>query len=87
MRVKIDWRRRSPKLPEWLAEMGIFRHTELVQYRGVAQLVARTAGGREVAGSSPVTPTRNYFEQRLAGGVLSVSILRVYGGWYDADPP
>ena len=25
--------------------------------RGVAQLVARTAGGREVAGSSPVTPT------------------------------
>ncbi|MDQ5972724.1 MAG: hypothetical protein QG553_883 [Patescibacteria group bacterium] len=26
-------------------------------YRGVAQLVARTAGGREVAGSSPVTPT------------------------------
>jgi hypothetical protein len=23
----------------------------------VAQLVARTAGGREVAGSSPVTPT------------------------------
>jgi hypothetical protein len=28
-------------------------------YRGVAQLVARTAGGREVAGSSPVTPTKN----------------------------
>jgi hypothetical protein len=27
------------------------------KYRGVAQLVARTAGGREVAGSSPVTPT------------------------------
>ena len=26
-------------------------------HRGVAQLVARTAGGREVAGSSPVTPT------------------------------
>lgn len=26
-------------------------------YRSVAQLVARTAGGREVAGSSPVTPT------------------------------
>jgi hypothetical protein len=25
--------------------------------RGVAQLVARAAGGREVAGSSPVTPT------------------------------
>lgn len=28
-----------------------------VQNRGVAQLVARTAGGREVAGSNPVTPT------------------------------
>jgi hypothetical protein len=28
--------------------------------RGVAQLVARTAGGREVAGSSPVTPTNLY---------------------------
>jgi hypothetical protein len=26
--------------------------------RGVAQLVARAAGGREVAGSSPVTPTK-----------------------------
>ncbi|MDN5275334.1 MAG: hypothetical protein JWP06_1235 [Candidatus Saccharibacteria bacterium] len=26
-------------------------------YRGVAQLVARTAGGREVASSSLVTPT------------------------------
>lgn len=30
-------------------------------HRGVAQLVARTAGGREVAGSSPVTPTSNDF--------------------------
>ena len=27
-------------------------------YRGVAQLVARTAGGREVASSSLVTPTK-----------------------------
>lgn len=26
-------------------------------HQGVAQLVARTAGGREVAGSSPVTLT------------------------------
>jgi hypothetical protein len=26
-------------------------------YRDVAQLVARTAGGREAAGSSPVIPT------------------------------
>jgi hypothetical protein len=30
----------------------------LLGSRGVAQLVARTAGGREVAGSSPVTPTK-----------------------------
>ena len=29
----------------------------ITKRRGVAQLVARTAGGREVAGSSPVTPT------------------------------
>ena len=33
----------------------------LFLYRGVAQLVARTAGGREVAGSSPVTPTMQDF--------------------------
>ena len=30
----------------------------IMKFRGVAQLVARTAGGREVAGSSPVTPTK-----------------------------
>ena len=28
-----------------------------VGYRGVAQLVAHTSGGRDAAGSSPVTPT------------------------------
>ena len=33
--------------------------------RGVAQLVARTAGGREVAGSSPVTPTKLIKESLL----------------------
>lgn len=27
-------------------------------YRGLAQLVARTPGGREVIGSNPVTPTK-----------------------------
>ena len=37
-------------------------------YRGVAQLVARTAGGREVAGSSPVTPTKLWV-------VISLTIL------------
>lgn len=35
--------------------------TILFTPRGVAQLVARTAGGREVAGSSPVTPTNIEF--------------------------
>ena len=38
----------------------------------MAQLVARTAGGREVAGSSPVTPTKNNSvileNARLLGG-------------------
>jgi hypothetical protein len=29
-----------------------------LRYRGVAQLVARTAGGREAASSSLVTPTK-----------------------------
>jgi hypothetical protein len=44
-----------------------------VQYsghRGVAQLVARTAGGREVAGSSPVTPTNPLQSKRTAFAVL-----------------
>ena len=31
--------------------------TVLISYRGVAQLVAHTSGGRDAAGSSPVTPT------------------------------
>ncbi len=29
-----------------------------VSNRGVAQLVAHTSGGRDAAGSSPVTPTK-----------------------------
>ena len=33
------------------------------KYQGVAQLVARTAGGREVAGSSPVTLTIELFKK------------------------
>lgn len=33
--------------------------------QGVAQLVARTAGGREVAGSSPVTLTKIDFSSYL----------------------
>jgi hypothetical protein len=33
-------------------------YSGLLDYRGVAQLVARTAGGREVASSSLVTPTK-----------------------------
>ena len=34
--------------------------------RGVAQLVARTAGGREVAGSNPVVPTILHFYNTYA---------------------
>jgi hypothetical protein len=45
-------------------------------FRGVAQLVARTAGGREVAGSSPVTPTSNYFGFRSG---LRVIVFLGYG--------
>ena len=40
-------------------------------FRGVAQLVARTAGGREVAGSSPVTPTNYYVS--ISGYLSGVS--------------
>jgi hypothetical protein len=44
-----------------VAELDLFSHTSKVKKRGVAQLVARTAGGREAAGSSPVTPTMDLF--------------------------
>ncbi len=36
-------------------------HPSARSYRGVAQLVAHTAGGREVASSSLVTPTKSLF--------------------------
>lgn len=36
-----------------------------MQLQGVAQLVARTAGGREVAGSSPVTLTIQKAHQKM----------------------
>ena len=40
-------------------------------YRGVAQLVARTAGGREVASSSLVTPTKlNLYGIMVLGSLL-----------------
>jgi hypothetical protein len=47
----------------WSLELGSslefdIRFRIYQRLRGVAQLVARTAGGREVAGSSPVTPTK-----------------------------
>ena len=46
-------------------------------YRGVAQLVARTAGGREVACSSQVAPTRNDGATNVArGSGLSTSPTR-----------
>ncbi len=48
------------RAPTWVFQVnhiGPHPAFEIYRYRGVAQLVARTAGGREVAGSSPVTPT------------------------------
>ena len=39
--------------------------------RDLAQLVAHTSGGREVAGSSPVIPTKK-FENRLVQAVLFI---------------
>ena len=48
------------KAPTWFPA-GIQTDDEtfsISSYRGVAQLVARTAGGREVASSSLVTPTK-----------------------------
>ncbi len=45
----------------------------------MAQLVARTAGGREVAGSSPVTPTMMLlFERGYMGRETSKKILSSY---------
>lgn len=41
----------------------------------MAQLVARTAGGREAAGSSPVTPTSNYYPRRGMGTILKIIII------------
>ncbi len=41
-----------------LISLGV---SEVFHFQGVAQLVARTAGGREVAGSSPVTLTKRVY--------------------------
>lgn len=48
---------RAPTLHIRAGNIKYSDSTGLFVYRGVAQLVARTAGGREVAGSSPVVPT------------------------------
>ncbi len=46
-------------------EYQVLRHMPWVfMYRDVAQLVARTAGGGEAAGSSPVIPTMWYYGNR-----------------------
>jgi hypothetical protein len=53
--------------------------------RGVAQLVARTAGGREVAGSSPVTPTivktRGFPRVFAWAGILTLNLLCGFAKW------
>lgn len=41
----------------------------LLGFRGVAQLVARTAGGREVASSSLVTPTIYEINKEYRGAI------------------
>ena len=49
--------------PTWVFIPGCHVGSQsLFTYRGLAQLVARTAGGREVAGSNPVSPTKIYDE-------------------------
>ena len=52
MNVKEHWLRR-----DWVGEMGKAEYNFDVLHRGVAQLVARAHGVREVAGSNPVSPT------------------------------
>jgi hypothetical protein len=52
-------------------------------FRGVAQLVARTAGGREVAGSSPVTPTiKDFMSFEVRFERLSHLIINHFFGIY-----
>ncbi len=53
------------KTPTWIYPRLIISVPPGFNFRGVAQLVARTAGGREVAGSSPVTPTSLRFMKIL----------------------
>lgn len=44
--------------------------TVLISYRGVAQLVAHTSGGRDAAGSSPVTPTKKQTDHIIMRSVF-----------------
>ena len=53
------------RAPTWFpAGIQTDGETPSSYYRGVAQLVARTAGGREVASSSLVTPTMQNFDTK-----------------------
>jgi hypothetical protein len=54
---------------------ALARSVGLLGYRDVAQLVARTAGGREVAGSSPVIPTMNLY-LRDSGTYFTISRIK-----------
>lgn len=45
------------RAPTWFTQVKSTANLGCFVLRDVAQLVARTAGGREVAGSSPVIPT------------------------------
>ena len=48
-------------------------HPSASSCRGVAQLVAHTAGGREVASSSLVTPTKSLLKMMFPGRVRPVA--------------
>ena len=50
-----------------------------IQDRDLAQLVAHTSGGREVAGSSPVIPTKNNLTAFKQGGFVFVGGQTVGG--------
>ena len=52
---------------------GSHPHPSARSRRGVAQLVAHTAGGREVASSSLVTPTKSLLKMMFPGRVRPVA--------------
>ena len=59
-----------------LSALGLHHHCTRINFdRDLAQLVAHTSGGREVAGSSPVIPTEK-IAKRLIISCLAVFLFR-----------